>query len=252
MKLVDSHCHIQDKAFDDDRQAVLDDSLRALEWLVVVGDDIESSRKAIQLTQENVYATAGIHPHNATEAGDESILALKALLDHPKVVAVGEIGLDYYYDNSPRDIQREAFRKQLEVAAEIHKPVVIHCRDAQEDTLEILNSFKDRLPSGIMHCFSGNPAFAEQCLQLGFYISFAGNVTFPKAQQLRDAALVVPMDRLLVETDAPYLAPKPVRGKRCIPEYTKHTAQVLADLKNVSIEELTTLTTQNAERLLLT
>ncbi|NIA13492.1 MAG: YchF/TatD family DNA exonuclease [Nitrospiraceae bacterium] len=244
--LVDTHCHLQLERFDADREAVLSNALEALAWVVVVGDDLESSRAAIEMCGERVYATVGVHPHHAAHVTDETIETLATLAQRPDVVAVGEIGLDYHYDFSPRPDQRAAFERQLGLAARLERPVVIHCREADEDLAAVVEPMLGGLHGGIMHCFGGDAAFAERCLGWGFHISFAGNVTFPKAETLRDAARVVPMDRLLVETDSPYLAPQPVRGKRCEPVHVAHTAAFLADLKNVSLDEFAQRTSENA------
>ena len=244
--LVDTHCHLQLDRFDTDRATVLSDALEALAWIVVVGDDLDSSRAAIEMCGERVYAAVGVHPHHAASVTDETIDTVAALAQRAGVAAIGEIGLDYHYDCSPREDQRAAFECQLALAARLERPVVIHCREADEDLAAIVEPMLGGLHRGVMHCFGGDAAFAERCLGWGFHISFAGNVTFPKAEALRDAARVVPMDRLLVETDSPYLAPQPVRGKRCEPVYVAHTAAFLADLKNVSLGEFAKRTTANA------
>ena len=249
MGLVDTHCHLQLPAFADDRQAVLCAALAELDWLVVVGDHIETSRLAVALTQESVYAAVGIHPHHADLAVPAALETLRALTAHPRVRAIGEIGLDYYYEHTPRAIQREAFRAQLALAVELGLPVIIHNRDAHEDLAGILDEFGKDLPRGVMHCFSGDPAFAAHCVDWGLFVSFAGNVTFPKAQALREAAKATPLDRLLIETDSPYLAPQPARGKRCEPIHVRHTAQLLAELKGTPLDELARHTTDNACRL---
>jgi len=248
MGLVDTHCHLQHKKFDEDREAVLARSLEVLDWLVVIGDDLEGSRAMLPLLGDRVYGAMGMHPYHASAWNDETEAELRALLATPGVVSLGEIGLDYFNEFSPRTDQARAFEAQLALAVALGKPVVIHNREADADTLSMLKNFADTLPGCIMHCFGSGPAFAEECLALGFYISFAGNLTFPKAQLLRDAAAVVPDDRLLVETDAPYLAPPPLRGKRCEPHFVQYTAQVLAAERDVSPEALAGYTTANAHR----
>lgn len=247
-RLVDTHAHVQSDAFDGDRKEVMGRALDTLEWLVVVGDTIAASRAGMALCSPRVFATVGVHPHHAAETNPGTWDELRPLLNSPGVVALGEMGLDYHYDFSPREDQRAAFETQLAMACEANVPVVIHCREAEADLSAILIPFVDSLPGGIMHCFGGDAAFAEQCLAWGLHISFAGNVTFPKAENLRDAARVVPLDRLLVETDCPYLAPKPVRGKRCEPAFVAHTAAFLAELKGVPLEEFTRATTRNAHQ----
>jgi TatD DNase family protein len=251
MRLVDTHCHLQAAAFDEDREVVVERALHALEWFVVIGDTVASSRAAVAMTRSGVYAAVGIHPHHASDATPQALEDLRALAGYPCVAAIGEIGLDYYYEHAPRDQQRAALRAQLELARQLSMPVVLHCRDAREDIKAILKDWRGEPAGGVMHCFSGDAQFAERCLEWGFHISFAGNCTFPKATALREAARVVPMDRLLVETDSPYLAPQPVRGKRCEPAFVVHTAQLLAELKDLPLETFARQTTENAQRLFL-
>ncbi len=250
MPLVDSHCHLQDSAFDPDRQEVLSRSLEALDWLVAIGDDLPTSSAAVDLTGPRVYASVGIHPYYADSVDAPALETLRELAQSPRVIAVGEIGLDYFkHNDTPRDIQQTAFQQQLDLATALGLPVVIHNRESDEDLSAILDTHHTRLSGGVMHCFAGSTAFVERVLSWGFYISFAGNVTFPKAEELRIAALAVPLDRLLVETDAPYLAPQPVRGKRCEPAFVKHTAEALAKLRGVDFETLSAATADNAAHL---
>lgn len=246
--MVDTHCHLQDPRFDVDRETVIEAALEVLEWLVVVGDTIDSSRAAVHLTRPRVYATVGIHPHHADEWNADASAALLELRGHLGVVALGEIGLDYYYDHASRPVQRATFEAQLALAEKLRLPVVVHCREAQQDAIDILESFQDRLPAVVMHCFSGGPEWADRCVSRGFYVSFAGNLTFPKAEELRESVPIVPFDRLLVETDCPYLAPQPVRGKRCEPGHVRYTAETVAQLKRVSLEEFSCQTSDNARR----
>ncbi len=246
MGLVDTHCHLQDAKFDADRGAVLARALDLLEWIVVVSDDLPASRAAVALAQPGVYAAAGIHPYHASTADADALDELRAILQAPQAIALGEIGLDYYNEYAPRTAQAAAFQKQLALAADAALPVIIHNRDADDDTYALLKEHAGALPGGIMHCFGSDAAFAERCVDLGFYISFAGNVAFPKAESLREVAASVPLERLLAETDAPYLAPPPKRGKRCEPCFVQYTAQVLAGCKGVSIEEFTEASTRNA------
>jgi TatD DNase family protein len=250
MGLVDTHCHLQSERFDEDRDAVLTRALESLDWLVLIGDSLASSESAVALIQHRVYAAVGIHPYHPEQANQTGIEQLRTLAGKPGVVAIGEIGLDYYkYNEAPRDVQQEAFRAQLRLAAELNLPVVIHNRDAQDDLAAILDERHRDLCGGIMHCFSGDAAFVERCLSWDFHVSFAGNVTFPKAQALREAAQSVPLNRLLIETDSPYLAPQPVRGKRCEPAYVLYTAETLADVNGVPVDELIAQTTSNARAL---
>ncbi|MBI3117177.1 MAG: TatD family hydrolase [Candidatus Hydrogenedentes bacterium] len=248
MVLVDTHCHLQAGQFQEDREEVLARALARLDWLVVVGDDLPTSSLAADLVRDRVYATAGTHPYHASNVDSETLDELRALLARPGVIALGEIGLDYFHEYSPRVDQARAFEQQLALAGELRKPVVIHNRDADADTLAILRNHSERLPGCIMHCFGADAAFAEQCVDTGFYVSFAGNVTFPKAEKLREAARAVPLERLLVETDAPYLAPLPHRGKRCEPWHVELTARALAVEKGVSPDEFGAVTTANARR----
>jgi TatD DNase family protein len=257
MSLVDSHCHLDDEQFDRDRAAVVARALEAgVECMLAIGSgsgppDLEA---AIRLAEAwpQIYATVGVHPHDAVKATEETWPRMRELLTHPKVLAVGETGLDYHYDFSPRAVQREVFAQQLEIAHQAGKPIVIHTREAWEDTLRIL---RDHWGSsgcqGIMHCFSGGPQEAEQVLAMGFHLSFAGVITFPKALRVQEAARCAPLDRLLVETDAPYLAPAPYRGKRNEPAWVLHTARKLAELRGESFEQVAQATRANFQRLCL-
>lgn len=248
MGLVDTHCHLQSQRFDVDRDAVLATCLEKLDWLVVIGDDLEASREALTLCGPRVKAVVGIHPYHGKDWNDEVAAEVRAFAADPNVVGFGETGLDYFNEFSPRADQARAFEAQLEMACELNLPVVIHNREADADCHAILSNYASRLPGCIMHCFGSGPEWAQKFLDLGFYISFAGNVTFSKAVPLQEAARIVPLDRLLVETDAPYLAPIPLRGKRCEPWFVEHTAAFLADLKGVPVEELAARTTANAAR----
>ena len=256
MPLVDSHCHLDGKAFDADREAAIERARAAgVDVLVAVGsgDGPPDLEAGIRLAEAYpfIYATVGVHPHDAAKATAETWTELLALAAHPKCVAVGEIGLDYHYDFSPRAVQRAAFEQQLEAARASAKPVVIHTRKAWDDTLAILGEHWDGRRGGIFHCFSGGPAEAAQVLELGFHVSFSGIVTFPKATEMQEAARMVPAERLLVETDAPYLAPIPYRGKRNEPAYVVETARRLAELRGVPFDELCATTTANWRRLCL-
>ena len=254
MKLVDSHCHIDGAQFDDDRRAVID---RAREAGVCAmlnigsGSPAEDSfEKTVELADSNemIYAAVGIHPHDAREYDDGVEARLIALVrGSKKVIAWGEIGLDFYYDHSPRDVQTEVFRRQIRLARELQLPIIVHSRDANDETVQILREecSGDGFPGGIMHCFGGTAAMAEAVMPLGFMISFAGNVTFKKADELREAARVVPLERLLIETDCPYLAPVPMRGRRNEPSFVAHTAQFLGEFYNIPADELANQTTAN-------
>jgi TatD DNase family protein len=253
VKLVDSHCHLDDKQFDPDRAEVIERAREAgVERMMTIGTgngppDLEA---ALRLARQHsfIYATVGVHPHDAAKATPETFAALEALAAETKVLALGEIGLDYHYDFSPRDVQRNVLVEQLKLAARAGKPIVIHTREAWDDTLSLLREHWSGV--GIIHCFSGGPAEARQALDLGFYLSFGGVLTFPKADALREAARLAPEDRLLIETDAPYLAPVPKRGKRNEPAFMVETARRLAEVRGVAPEHIAEVTTANFERLL--
>ena len=254
MKLVDSHCHLDDEQFDADREETLERARAAgVEAMMAIGTgngppDLEA---AVRLADRYpfIHATVGVHPHDAAKATEETFATLRQLADYPKVQAIGEIGLDYHYDFSPRDVQRSVFERQLSIAEEAGKPVVIHTREAWDDTLAVLRSRWQG--GGIMHCFTGDEQQARAALDLGFHLAFGGVLTFPKADAVRQAARITPADRLLVETDCPYLAPVPRRGKRNEPAFLVETARRLAEVRGVSIEEIARQTTANFERLCL-
>jgi TatD DNase family protein len=241
---VDSHAHLDDAAFDADREQVIERARAAgLAYLLTVGGGtgVENLGRAavIAARYDWIYASAGIHPHDAAQAGGHHFQALRALLHNPKVVAVGEIGLDYFYDHSPRAVQQQVLIQQLALAREFHRPVIIHCRDAFTDLRRIVADHWQGSPAGgILHCFSGTRDDAFYFLDRGFLISFAGNVTFKKADDLRAVAREIPPDRLLSETDCPYLAPVPHRGKRNEPAFVGEVTQVLATLHQQSEEEM--------------
>ncbi len=249
MRWLDSHCHLYDDSFDADRDDLLQQALDELEGLVVVADCIENSRRALALHRPRVWVAVGIHPHHACSADAAALDALRELAQEDGVRALGEIGLDYHYNFSPRDAQLAAFRAQLDLAIEMKLPVVIHSRECEDDMAQILDEYHARLTGGVMHCFSGDAPFARRCVDWGLHVSFAGTVTFKKAQPLRDAAVAVPLERLLVETDAPYLAPVPLRGRRCEPTFVRHTGAAIAALRDMPEDELADITTRNALRL---
>lgn len=251
MNLVDTHCHLDDKRYDEDRDQVLKRAFKSgIEFVVNVSYDANSARRALQLAQANerVYAAVGIHPHDASTYSPEVEALLRELAAHPKVVAIGEIGLDYYYDNSPRDVQRAVFARQIELAAELGKPIVVHNRDAHQDTLNILKQHSSLSVGGLLHCFSGSYETAKVCLDMGYYIAFGGSITFKNARRLQDVVRKLPLERMLLETDCPYLTPVPHRGKRNEPAYVTYVAQKAAELKGISVEEVAQTTTQNARR----
>jgi TatD DNase family protein len=249
MGWVDTHAHLQDARFDDDRGAVVERAMDALDWMVLSCEDLATGRAAVALCTDRIFTAVGFHPYHAGEAGDPALSELRALANEPGVVAIGEIGLDYYkYCDQPRDVQAGAFRAQLRLAAELGLPVTIHNRDAHDDCAAILAEFAADLPAVVMHCFGGDAESVEPFLDLGCMVSFAGNVTFPKAEPLRMAAARTPRDRLLVETDSPYLAPQPVRGKRCEPAHAAVTGRCLAEVLGMPEAELAAATTANAAR----
>jgi TatD DNase family protein len=254
---VDSHAHLDGKQFASDREQVIARAREAgVQTMVAIGngDGPPHLDAGVRLAEEYpfLYATVGIHPHEARLADDAAYAEMERLARHPKVIAWGEIGLDYYYDHSPRDVQKEVFARQMELAATAKLPIVIHCRpsdnsnNAWEDCLGMIQQqWAPKGIGGILHCFTGTWAQAKRGLDLGFLISFAGNITFPKAQQIRDAALEVPLDRMLIETDCPYLAPVPHRGKRNEPAYVIETARKLGELRDLSPEEIGEQTARN-------
>ncbi len=253
---VDSHAHLDGKQFDSDREQVIARAREAgIQTMVAIGngDGPPTLDAGVQLAEKYpfMHATVGIHPHEAQLADETAYATMERLAQHPKVIAWGEIGLDYHYDHSPRDTQKQVFARQMELAAAAKLPIVIHCRpsdgsdNAWEDCLGMIKDQWARGLGGILHCFTGNLAQAKRALDMGFMISFAGNITFPKAQQIRDAALEVPLDRMLIETDCPYLAPVPHRGKRNEPAFVKETARKLGELRGLSMEEVGNLTSRN-------
>jgi TatD DNase family protein len=250
--LIDSHVHLDDPKFDADRDAVIERALAAgVQSMMAIGTgnppDLEV---AIRLADRYpfIYATIGVHPHDAQDATPETWTRMRELASHPKVLAVGEIGLDYHYDFSPRAVQHAVFEQQLALAAECGKPIVIHTREAWDDTLAMLRAHWHG--DGIMHCFSGDVAQARQALDLGFHLSFGGVATFPKADAVRQASRFTPLDRLLFETDCPYLAPVPHRGKRNEPAFVVETVKRLAIVRGHAAEALAEATTYNFEHLL--
>lgn len=219
--------------------------------VIGVGRDIEPARAAVKLASEkgaSVAATIGVHPHDAQNMSEADFEELEALAKHPSVVAIGEIGLDYHYDHSPRDTQRDVFVRFIDLAKRVKKPIVIHTRNAAADTLEILEAEGARDVGGIIHCFSEDRSFAERAFAIDFDVSFSGIVTFKKSVAIQEVAAWAPIDRILVETDSPYLAPIPMRGKPCEPAYVAHTARKVAELRNADFELISEATSANAER----
>ena len=253
---IDSHSHIEGAEFGADREAVIQRALEAgVEIIVCIGDGevaAGSHAAAFKVADEHsfIYTTVGVHPHEARLLDDKLCAQLVEFAQHPKVIAWGEIGLDYHYDNSPRDVQREAFRRQLRMARERRLPAVIHTREAEADTLAILDQeWRDSGPGGIIHCFTGTRSFAEAAIELGFLISFSGVVTFKNAKDLQETAKHLPLDKLLVETDSPFLAPAPYRGRRNEPAFVVETARAIAELRGIEVEEFARVTSGSFARL---
>lgn len=249
--LIDTHAHLQDENLLPDIDQVLDRAEEAgIEKIICVGYDMESSQQALQLARkyQQVAAVAGIHPHEAEGINDKMLADLYRMAEDPLVLAIGEIGLDYYRDLSPRDKQADAFRAQIKIACELCKPIVIHDRDAHQDVLDIIKKEKAGRNEGIMHCYSGHWPLAMELMKEGFYISFAGPLTFKNAQKTREVAIKLPLDRILVETDCPYLAPEPFRGKRNEPAYIAYVAKMLAEIRGQSETEIAYITNRNARK----
>jgi len=257
---VDSHAHLDGEQFATDREQVIARAREAgVRTIVAIGngDGPGSMDCGIKLAEQYdfIYATVGIHPHEAKLATEAAFAELEQLAKRPKVIAWGEIGLDYFYDHSPRQVQQQVFLKQMELARAAKLPIVIHCRpsdgseDAWQDCLDLISQhWAGSGLGGVLHCFTGTSAHAKRALDLGFMISFAGNITFLKAQQIRDAAKEVPLDRMLIETDCPYLAPVPYRGKRNEPAFVRETARQLGELRGLSTEEVGVQTAKNFHR----
>jgi TatD DNase family protein len=251
--LVDTHAHLHDPAFDADRPAVLARARAAgVAGFLTIGTDVATSEAAVALAaaEPDVYAAVGIHPHDARTADAGALARIAALAAGPKVVAIGEIGLDYYRDHSPRDAQHGALVTQLELAVRLGKPVLLHCREAHQDLLDVCGAAGLAAVGGILHCFSGDLAVARRGLDLGLLISIAGPVTYPSARRLGEVVRLVPLDRLVVETDCPYLPPQPWRGQRNEPAYLPVTAARVAELQGRPLAEVVAATTENAARLL--
>jgi len=269
--LVDTHCHLDAEEFDEDRERVIERAIQAgVTAMVSIGTGLQSCRAVIALAERHpqVWAAVGIDPFDAGDVNGETLAELRELARHPKVVAIGEIGLDYHWDAHPRDVQRRALETQLQLAADLGKPVVIHNREAHQDTLAILQAWvqahiqyprsntqdaggraQEARPPGVMHCFSGGPELALAFAELGFMISLAGPLTFLNARKPPEVARAVPLDYLVIETDAPWLSPHPFRGKRNEPARVRLVAEKLAAIKGLSFEEVAATTTANARRL---
>jgi len=254
IELIDSHAHIDFPQFDADRDAMLARAQGAgVSTLLAigVGPGPEKLDAALPYAEAHdwIYTTVGIHPHEAKEVTSAHLATMENLARHPKVIAFGEIGLDYFYDHSPRDVQDRVFRQQMELAQAAKLPLIIHCRDAWDDCLRVLEEvWKPTGLGGILHCFTGSLEHAQRGLNLGFLVSFTGNITYPKAQSIRDVAKVLPLSNLLIETDSPYLAPQTHRGKRNEPAYVLEVAKALATVRNLGLQETAVATTENFRR----
>jgi TatD DNase family protein len=252
LKIFDSHAHYDDESFNEDREQVIKELKETgIVGVLNCGASMDGTRFSVILadTYDLFYAAVGIHPENANEFNEDILKEIKTLAENKKVVAIGEIGLDYYWEENPtKEVQKAVFRQQMNLARELNLPVIIHDREAHEDTLNILKEFPE--VKGVLHCFSGSVEFARECLKLGYYLGFTGVVTFKNAKKILEVAKEVPLDRILVETDAPYMAPVPFRGKRNRSDYIKYIIEKLAEIKQVSEEEISDITISNVKRML--
>lgn len=249
--LFDTHAHLNAEQYNEDLEQVIERAKsEKVEKIVVVGFDRPTITRAMELIEayDFIYAAIGWHPVDAIDMTDEDLAWIKELSQHEKVVAIGEMGLDYYWDKSPKDVQKEVFRRQIALAKEVNLPIIIHNRDATEDVVTILKEEGAAEVGGIMHCFTGSLEIAKACMEMNFYISFGGPVTFKNAKKPKEVVKDIPSDRLLIETDCPYLTPAPFRGKRNEPSYVKYIAEQIAELREMSFEELAALTTENAKK----
>ena len=253
MQLIDTHCHLDWKAFEPDREAVIDRAVQSgVTRMITIGVDGPSSRRAIEIAQQHeaVYAAVGVHPNDCASFDAALLQEIRSLAEHPKVVAIGEIGLDYYWKKVAHDAQAQAFRAQLELAAEINKPVIIHSREAALDVVAVLEDFTQQAHlTGTLHSYFDDLAVAQRAFAIGFYIGVTGPITFKKSDREREIIRQVPLDRVLLETDAPFLTPVPHRGERNEPAYVQHVAETIAQVRGQSVEDIARQSTQNAERL---
>lgn len=247
MRLFDSHVHLDDSKYDPDRHSIIEDlGKNDIAKVICVGADIQTSLQCVALADSNeqIYASVGVHPHDAKDFVDKNIETLTTLAAHQKVVAIGEIGLDYHYDSSPRDIQMEVLLRQLQLAKTLDLPVIYHIREAFGDFLPMVRS-GDAIGTAVMHCYSGSIESARVCLDAGMMISFTGVVTFKNAHKVREVVEYIPLDRLLIETDCPYMSPEPYRGKRNQPAYVRYVAEMIAKIKGLTVEEIADITYNN-------
>lgn len=247
--LIDSHAHLEMEEFEKDLEAVVRRAKESgVEYIFTVGTEAKDWKRALEIANAHprIYAILGVHPHNAKEIDERTYSTLKELCRSEKVRAYGEIGLDFFRNRSPRDVQIRRFREQIGLARELLLPIVVHDRDAHKETLDILKSEKANQCGGIIHCFSGDYKMAKECIDMGFYISVPGTITFKNAAEFQEIVRILPLDSLLVETDAPFLAPVPFRGKRNEPGFVRHTARKVAELKGMTLEKVAEVTTRNA------
>ncbi len=247
--LFDTHAHLDDARFDTDRGAVIEGlRSRGVELVVNVGADMKGCENSVKLSEQYdfIYAAVGLHPYDAQDMTDEELERIRELSKHPKIVAIGEIGLDYHYDEADKEKQKLWFYRQIKLAEELNLPYIVHDRDAHADCLEIIR--RSGYFRGVMHCYSGSVEMAKELVDLGFYISFAGPVTFKNGKKAKEVATGLPIDRLLIETDCPYLSPEPYRGERNDSSKVRFVAETIADLKGVSVEELSRITYENGKR----
>lgn len=249
--LIDTHAHLDSEQYDDDREEVIRRAQEeGVSKIVNIGFNRERIPTSIALAEKHefIYCAVGWHPQDANSMTPDDLDWIEQLSNHKKVVAIGEIGLDYYWDTAPRDIQAQIFREQIRLARKVKKPIIIHNREAHHDVVQILREEKAEEIGGIMHCFSGSWETAKLCLQMNFYISFGGPVTYKNARQPKEVLAKVPLDRLLIETDCPYLTPHPFRGKRNESSYIKYVAEAAAQIKEISVEEIARITSNNAKK----
>ena len=250
--MIDSHAHLEMSEFNQDRKEVIQRAKsNGIDYILTVGIDIEACKQAIALAEENkfVYAILGIHPHNAKQIDESTYPLLRKLTQHDKVCALGEIGLDFFRNLSPPEVQIKRFRELIALARELRLPIVVHDRNAHQETLSILKEEKAFEVGGVIHCFSGDYEMASKCLNMGFYISIPGTITFKNAKSLQGIVRNIPLDRILLETDSPFLAPMPFRGKRNEPSYVRYVAEKIARIKTLDPEEVASVTSQNVKTL---
>lgn len=250
--LFDTHAHLDDEKFNDDRDKVIEQCIESgVELILNAGSNIATSKSSIALAEKYpfIYAAVGVHPHDADKMDDDSIAVIAELAANKKVKAIGEIGLDYYYDFSPREVQKKRFAEQIDLARQLKLPVIIHARDAHGDTMEIFKKSDIQKVGGVLHSFSGSVEMAQECLRLGLYLSISGPVTFSNGKKTVEVVREVPLERLLIETDSPYLTPVPYRGKRNYPGYVRHVAEKIAEIKGITFEEVAQTTLENGKRL---